>query len=93
MANRTIIKSTTKAIDVSDMRKNLSEALDAVSHNKNIILVKRRGRVESALIDIDSLEDLLAVQNPEYVKSIARARASKSSLTPEEVFGDLWDEA
>lgn len=84
---------STKTIDASDMRKNLSEALDAVRDNKNIILVKRRGKVESALIDIDSLEDMLAVQNPEYVKSIAEARASKKTFTPEEVFGDLWSEA
>lgn len=84
---------STRTIDVSDMRKNLSEVLDATRGNKNIILVKRRGKVESALIDIDSLEDLLAVQDPEYVKSIAEARASKKTYTPEEVFGDLWDEA
>lgn len=84
---------STKTINASDMRKNLSEALDAVRDNKNIILVKRRGKVESALIDIDSLEDMLAVQNPEYVKSIAAARADKKTYTPEEVFGDLWDEA
>lgn len=83
---------STKTIDASDMRKNLSEALDAVRDNKNIILVKRRGKVESALIDIDSLEDMLAVQNPDYVKSIARARADKKTHTPKEVFGELWDE-
>lgn len=83
---------TTKTIDASSMRKNLSEALDAVRDDKNIILVKRRGKVESALIDIDKLEDLLTVQNPEYVKSIADARASKEYYTPEEVFGDLWDD-
>ena len=84
---------STQTIDASDMRKNLSEALDAVRDHKNIILVKRRGKVESALIDIDSLEDMLAVQNPAYVKSIAMARADKKTYTPDEVFGDLWDEA
>ena len=81
---------STKTIDASMMRKNLSEALDTVRDTKSIILVKRRGNVESALIDIDTLEDLLAVQDPEYVKSIAEARASKEWYTPEEVFGDIW---
>ena len=81
---------STKTIDASMMRKNLSEALDTVRDTKSIILVKRRGSVESALIDIDTLEDLLAVQDPEYVKSIAEARASKEWYTPEEVFGDIW---
>lgn len=83
---------TTKTIDASSMRKNLSEALDAVRDN-NIILVKRRGKVESALVDIDMLEDLLALQDPEYVKSIAEARKSKEWYSPEEAFGDLWGEA
>ncbi|HVC36573.1 MAG TPA: type II toxin-antitoxin system Phd/YefM family antitoxin [Candidatus Dormibacteraeota bacterium] len=81
---------STKTIDASLLRKNLSEALDSVHDDKSIILVKRRGKVESALIDIDTLEDLLAVQDPDYVKSIAEARASKDWYTPEEVFGDLW---
>lgn len=80
----------TQTIDASVMRKNLSEALDSVHENKNIVLVKRHGKVESALIDIDTLEDLLAIQDPEYIKSIAEARASKEWYTPEEVFGDLW---
>jgi len=83
---------STKTIDASVMRKNLSDALDAVRDNKNLILVKRHGKVESALIDIDTLEDLLAVQDPEYVKSIAEARKSKEFYTPEEVFGDIWAE-
>ena len=81
---------STKTIDASMMRKNLSEALDTVRDTKSILLVKRRGNVESALIDIDMLEDLLAVQDPAYIKSIAEARASKEWYTPEEVFGDLW---
>ena len=81
---------STKTIDASMMRKNLSEALDTVRDSKSIILVKRRGNVESALIGIDTLEDLLAVQDPEYLKSIAEARASKEWYTPEEVFGDIW---
>ncbi len=81
---------STKTIDASMMRKNLSEALDTVRDSKSIILVKRRGNVESALVDIDTLEDLLAVQDPEYIKSIAEARASKEWYTPEEVFGDIW---
>ncbi len=83
---------STSTIDASSMRKNLSDVLDAVRENKNLILVKRHGKVESALIDIDTLEDLLTVQDPEYVKSIADARKSKEFYTPEEVFGDIWAE-
>lgn len=84
---------STRTIDATNMRKNLSEALDAVAKSHNILLVKRRGKVESALVDIDMLEDLLAANNPKYLKSIAEARVSKEWYTPKEVFGDLWDEA
>lgn len=83
---------STSTIDASSMRKNLSDVLDAVRGDNNLILVKRHGKVESALINIDALEDLLAVQNPEYVKSISEARKSKDLYTPEEVFGDIWSE-
>ena len=83
---------STNTIDASVMRKNLADVLDAVRNNKNLVLVKRHGKVESALIDIDTLEDLLATQNPEYVKSIANARKSKDLYTPEDVFGDIWAE-
>ena len=83
---------STSTIDASSMRKNFSDVLNAVRQNKNLILVKRHGKVESALIDIDTLEDLLALQSPEYVKSIADARKSKEFYTPEEVFGDIWAE-
>jgi PHD/YefM family antitoxin component YafN of YafNO toxin-antitoxin module len=81
---------TTKTIDASTMRKNQSEVLDSVRDDKDIILVRRHGHVESALVDIDTLEDLLAVQDPKYLKSIAEARSSKEWYSPEEVFGDIW---
>ena len=79
-------------MDVSIIRKNFAKALDTVRDDKSLILVKRHGKVESALIDIDTLEDMLAIQNPEYVKSIADARKSKETYSPEEVFGDIWAE-
>ncbi len=81
---------TTKVIDSSNVRKDLSAVLDMVKNDKEIVLVKRHGKVESAMINIDELEDMLAAQNPDYLKSIAEARKSKEWYTPEEVFGDLW---
>jgi prevent-host-death family protein len=83
---------TTKTIDATDLRNNMSDALDTVKAGE-MLIVKRRGKDEVAIIDIDLFEDYLAAQDPEYLKSIAEARASKERFTPEEVFGELWNEA
>ncbi len=80
----------TKVIDSSNVRKDLSAVLDMIKNDKEIVLVKRHGKVESAMINIDEFEDMLAAQDPKYLKSIADARKSKEWYTPEEVFGDLW---
>lgn len=79
---------TTQTLSASKLRSNLSEALDAVT-DQNIVILTRRGKNEQAIIDIDVLEDLLAASNPEYLKDIAKSRASKERYTHEEVFGNL----
>ena len=68
----------------------MSDALDMVNTGE-MLIVKRRGKDKVAIIDIDLFEDYLASQDPEYLKSIAEARASKERFSPEEVFGDLWN--
>lgn len=64
---------TVKVIDVSVLRANLGDAIDEVKKG-SILEVRRRGKSEVALVDLASLEDWLAVQDPEYVKSIKEAR-------------------
>lgn len=78
----------TKTVSASTLRSNLSDALDAVSEDE-ILIVTRRGKKERAIIDLDKLEDLLAANNPEYLKAIRTARESKEYLSHDEVFGDL----
>lgn len=79
---------TTKTVSASDLRTNLADALDAVT-NEDILIVTRRGKKERAIIDLDRLEDLLATIDPEYLKTIRRARNGKDYFSHEEVFGDL----
>jgi len=79
---------TTKTVSASDLRTNLADALDAVS-SEDILIVTRRGKKERAIIDLDRLEDILAVSDPEYLKTIKSARESKEYFSHEEVFGDL----
>ena len=80
-----------KTIDVTDLRNNMSDALDTVKAG-SMLIVKRRGKDQVAIVDIDLFEDYLATQNPEYLKSIAEARAQYKRgevFTMEEVFGDI----
>jgi prevent-host-death family protein len=78
----------TKTVSASDLRSNLADALDAVNKDE-ILIVTRRGKKERAIIDLDKLEDLLAANDPEYLKTIKEARESKEYFSHEEVFGDL----
>jgi len=79
---------TTKTVSASDLRTNLADALDTVT-NEDILIVTRRGKKERAIIDLDRLEDLLATNDPEYLKTIRRARESKDYFSHEEVFGKI----
>ena len=78
----------TKTISASDLRTNLSDALEAVSHD-DILIVTRRGKKERAIIDLDKLEDLLAANDPDYLPSIRDARESATYFSHEDVFGRL----
>lgn len=82
---------TTKTIDSTDLRNNLSDAIETVMAGQNLI-VKKRGKDQVAIIDIDLFEDYLAAQDPEYLKGIAEAREQYKRgevFTMEEVFGDI----
>ena len=79
---------TTQTLSASELRGNLSEALDAVT-DENALILTRRGKKDRAIIDIDVLEDLLMQSDPDYFKTIAEARKRKEYYTHEEVFGDL----
>lgn len=79
---------STKTLTVSELRGNLADSLDAIE-NDEILIVTRRGKKEKAIIDLDSLEDLLAASNPDYLKTIREARESKDYFSHEDVFGDI----
>ena len=78
----------TKTLTVSELRNNLADALDAIN-NDEVLIVTRRGKKERAIIDLNSLEDLLAASNPGYLKIIREARDSKDYFSHNEVFEDI----
>ena len=79
-------------IQVSTLRQSLSDVLSEVEKKKNFLIVGRKGKAVSALVNLDFFEDLLAAHSPTYLKSIKEARedAKKGRLyTHQEVFGKL----
>ena len=79
-------------ITATVLRNNLSDSLKEVSGKKDYLLVAKKGHISSALVNIDLFEDLLALANKNYVKSIRKARveyAKGEVFTHDEVFGNL----
>ena len=79
---------STKTLTVSELRGNLADSLDAIN-NDEILIVTRRGKKERAIIDLDRLEDLLAVADPHYLNTIKEARKSKEYFSHAQVFGAI----
>jgi len=78
---------TTTVITSAKLRENMAEALNSVSSG-GVLIVKRRGKPDVAVVDTDVLEDFLTSQNPRFIKKIAKARRSTKTYSFEEVFGD-----
>lgn len=74
--------------NMSNLRSNLAVALDQVAGG-DIVLVKRRGKPDAALIDSNLLEDYIAATNPRIIKKVAKARAEEETIPFEEVFADV----
>lgn len=81
-----------QSIPATTLRNHLADALRSVHGRNKFLLVTRKNRPVTALVDIDFFEDLLAAASPGYLKSIRRARADFQKgrvLAHAEVFGKL----
>lgn len=77
--------------NMTDLRSNLADALDQVAGG-NIVLVKRRGKPNAALVDSDLLEDFVAATNPRIIKKTAKARSEVNegkTVSFEDIFQDV----
>ena len=83
---------STKTIDTTDLRNNLSAAIKSLAKD-DILFIKNRGKLTGkVIIDDEILEDLLLLNNEGYVKEIAEARKqikNGKTYTFDEVFGDV----
>lgn len=79
-------------ITVSTLRNNLSSTIKEIGNKKDFLLVGKRGKIKTALVDIDLFEDLLELSDKVYLKSIKKARKEiekGETHTFQEVFGEI----
>ncbi len=79
-------------ITTTVLRNNLADSLKAISTKKDYLLVAKKGRINSVLVNIDLFEELLALTNKEYLKSIKKARKEFEEgavFTHDEAFGTI----
>jgi len=79
-------------ITTTVLRNNLADSLKEISGKKDYLLVAHKGKLSSALVNIDLFEDLLALTNKDYKKSIQNARKEYKTgalFSHDQVFGDV----
>jgi len=79
-------------INTTVLRNNLADSLNEVVNKKDYLLVAKKGKITSAIVNIDLFEDLLALTNKNYVKSIKKARKEYEKgdfFTHDQVFGNV----
>lgn len=83
---------STKTIDTTDLRNNLSATIKALGKD-DMLFIKSRGKLTGkVIIDDEILEDLLLLQDTEYLQSIATSREELKRgevYSFDEVFGDV----
>ena len=78
-------------VTITTLRNNLADSIAQAAKN-DYLLVAKRGKIKSALVDINLFEDLLALGNKKYLASIKKAREEYKKgqvFTHEQVFGEV----
>ena len=78
-------------VNITVLRNNLADSLKQVA-KKDYLLIAKKGKITSALVNIDLFEDLLALSNKKYLESIKKAREEYKKgdiFTHDQVFGEL----
>lgn len=79
-------------VSTTTLRNNLAAVLTEVGKRRNYLLVSKKTKLVSAIVNLDFFEDLLALASPKYLKSIKEARGQYKRgevFTLDEVFGEL----
>jgi PHD/YefM family antitoxin component YafN of YafNO toxin-antitoxin module len=81
-----------KSIPTTTLRDNMADALESISSTEKYMLVTKKGKPVSALVNLDYFEDLLASSSDKYLLSVQEARAdyvAGKQKNHEDVFGSL----
>jgi len=79
-------------ITTTILRNNLADTLKEITKKRDYFLVAKKNQIKAALVNIDLFEDLLALTNKKYLKSIKKARKEYESgefFTHNQVFGNI----
>ena len=79
-------------VSATVLRNNLADTISEVSKKRDYLLVSKRGKIDSALVNIELFEDLLALANKKYLNSIKRAREEYKKgevFSHEQAFGEV----
>ncbi|MFS8159110.1 MAG: hypothetical protein ACMG6E_02645 [Candidatus Roizmanbacteria bacterium] len=79
-------------ITTTVLRNNLADAFKELNKKGDYLLVAKKGKITSALVNIDLFEDLLALSNKNYLKGIKKAREEYEkgeTFTHEQLFGNI----
>lgn len=73
---------------MSDARAHFAEALEAAT-NGGVVVIRRRGKPDAALVDAELLEDYLASINPRIIKKVQKARKEKNAIPFDDAFSGI----
>jgi len=79
-------------ITTTILRNNLADTLKEITKKRDYLLVAKKNQIKAALVNIDLFEDLLALTNKKYLKSIKKARREYERgdfFTHSQVFGNI----
>lgn len=74
------------------LRNNLADSLKEIEKNKKFLLVAKRGKISTALVNLDLFEDLLELADSKYLESVKKAREEYKRgniFTHAEAFGEV----
>jgi len=78
-------------VNTTMLRNNLADVIKEVEE-RDYLLIAKRGKITSALVDIELFEDLLALKDKNYLRSIKKAREEYEKgeiYTHTDVFGEI----
>lgn len=79
-------------VNATTLRNHLADTLKEVDKKKDFLLVSKKGKISSVLVNIDLFEDLLALTDTDYLASIRKARREYKNgdvLSHDQIFGEL----